>query len=58
MNDDKKKKPDNQTPWKNPMFLFLMVAVIGTFIFNMAMTSYTSRQQEEIQNWIIVSYWR
>ena len=48
MNDDKKKKPDNQTPWKNPMFLFLMVAVIGTFIFNMAMTSYTSRQQEEI----------
>ena len=48
MNDDKKKKDNNQSPLKNPMFVFLLIAVIGTFIFNMAMTSYTSNKQEEI----------
>ncbi len=49
MNDDKKKKEqNNQSPMKNPMFIFLIIAVIGTVIFNMAMTSYTTKQQEEI----------
>lgn len=47
MNDDKKKN-DNQSPLKNPMFIFLIIAIMGTFIFNMAMTSYTARKQEEI----------
>ncbi len=47
MNDDKKKK-DNQSPLKNPMFIFLIIAVIGTFIVNLAMTSYSTKKQEEI----------
>ena len=47
MNDDKKKN-DNQSPIKNPMFIFLIIAIMGTFIFNTAMTSYTARKQEEI----------
>ena len=49
MNDDKKKKDQkNQPPMKNPAFIFLIIAIIGTVIFNMAITSYTTKQQEEI----------
>lgn len=48
MNDDKKKDDGSQSPLKNPMFIFLIIAIIGTFIMNIAMTSYTLNKQVEI----------
>lgn len=46
--NDNKKKSDKQSPMKNPMFLFIIIAIMGTFILNTAITSYTAHQQEEI----------
>ena len=48
MNDDKKKGDGGQSPLKSPIFIFLIIAVIGTFIINIAMTSYTTNKQVEI----------
>ncbi len=48
MNDDKKHDDSERSPFKNPMFIFLIIAIIGTFVMNMIITSYTVNKQEEI----------